>query len=75
LGMLPRFGAKNIVSEVRFSSSTLSGPVGGTGNGPLGDFLLFGRKTVLNPLPIHSPLNVASGPRGAGFTGLASGLA
>src|SRR5882724_11725629 len=67
--MLPRFGAKERLSEVRFSSSTLSsGPMGGTGNGPVGDFLLFGRNMVLNPLPIQLPVNAASGPRAAGVT-------
>src|SRR6266850_583741 len=67
--MLPRFGAKERLSEVRFSSSTLSsGPMGGTRNGPVGVFLLFGRNMVLNPLPIQLPVNAPSGPRGAGVT-------
>ncbi len=53
--MLTRFGAKDRVSEVRFSSST-------------GVLWLFGRKMVLNPLPVQLPVKATSGPRGAGVT-------
>src|SRR6266446_8717472 len=60
LGMLPRFGAKDSVSEVRFSSSTASAAVPSS--------FAYGRKMVLKPLPIQLPVNAASGPRGAGVT-------
>src|SRR5271154_3997028 len=60
--MFPRGGPKDIVSDVRFSSSTASS---GFPSGVFGSFA-YGRKMVLKPLPVQLPVNAASGPRGAG---------
>jgi hypothetical protein len=62
LGTEPKAGENAKVSEVRFSSRTLSLPETGTGNG-VGVTGLSGRKIVLKPLPAHLPANAASAPR------------
>src|SRR5947209_855089 len=68
LGTAPSAGEKVRVSDVRFSSRTLSEPVTGTGSG-VGVVALSGRKIVLNPCPFQVPANAASGPRLGDGTG------
>jgi hypothetical protein len=65
--MLPRLGAKDIVSEVMFSSSTASLSPSADGRHASAASRPNGRKMVLNPLPIQLPVNAVSGPRGAEF--------
>src|SRR5580658_3844669 len=68
LGTEPRLGENDMLSEVKFNSRTLSVPGTGIGNG-VGVLVLSGRKIVLKPLPAHSPVKAASGPKlgGAGI--------
>ncbi len=60
-GTEPSAGENDSVSEVRFSSSTLSLPLTGIGSG-VGVVGLSGRKMVLKPLPVKVPVKAASGP-------------
>src|ERR1700722_17872551 len=73
LGTEPRLGENERVSEVRFSSKTLSvagsGPAG-TGVGRfVGVLLLSGLKIVLKPVPVQVPTKAANAPRLGGTIG------